>query len=449
MNNQGTQRGKAGPIFALLIVPILALVLLIGVEIAGILSMVRSFETRLDRVALIAGRHLPDASAAIATAQVEMVKLGENIGGRCNSITPSSGVIEGGIVLKIECMYVPRGIASLGIGGAEWRFQAKSEVVRAATDLMLLIDSSAYLGPRGGVRWGSEPSSTYFREMYGDTEEALLRTQQCNNPVIRGIKRFALAAYPKYINAHSGRIGIGFFPGNVRDLDGSTGGSPYLSVVKNLNHSAVTEANYAGVSGSDHECRQVSDFEFDHQELFSIPEYAMRDPSGIGTQIWGKVISDNNSHLTGNTWMSLMEGFRYGAGGSLTGDLFGSDRELNVVVLAGDVPRSGGERFPWIGGIGDQDRDEFLRVLSSGRNVNLLYLIYAPADIDTGLDGIHERAKMFATALHRVSEEGQREAEKGRFRSIVEVYRDENSLLTSGLDLVRRNAGRIVLRRLQ
>jgi len=446
MKALASQQGIIGPLFAFLAVPILSLALLVGVEIGGVLSTTRGLENGLDRIALLVGRHLPDVNAATAAANYEMVKLGGMSWSRCNSIVSSVREIDGGVVLKAECFYVPRIVAGLGFGNSGWRFTVRSNVVRAATDLMLLIDSSAYLGPEEGAVWGNEPSSTYFGEMYSDRTESQRRTQRCNNPVVRGIKRFALAAYPKFMNSSCSRIGVGFFPGNVLETVSYSGGSPYLSVVKSLNNAVITEGQYVGISGSDHECRRVAEFEFDHPELFSIPEYAMNDSSGIGTQIWGKAVSDNTGQLTGNTWRSLMEGFRYGISGAITGDVFGNDRELNIVVLAGDVPRNGGERFPWAGGISSEDRDELLKLVSGGRNVNVLYLIYAPVDINTGLTGIRERAKKFSEALNVLF---FRQPESGSLRSFVEVYRDEGSFLKDGLDLVRRNAGGVVLRRLQ
>jgi hypothetical protein len=211
----------------------------------------------------------------------------------------------------------------------------------------------------------------------------------------------------------------------------------------------VTETDYRGALGSDQECRQVSEFEFDNRELFSVPEYVLNDSSGIGTQIWGKAINDNETPLAANTWTSVMEGFRHGAGGGAVGDVFGNDRELNLVVLAGDVPRSGGERYPWLGGINDEDRDEILRVIGSGRNVNLVLLIYAPNDIDTGLHDTDERAAAFSRDHKAVAANDNSDSGIGKLNSFVQVYHDEDSFLSEGLDLVRGNSGRIVLRRLQ
>lgn len=449
MKSTVQQKGMAGPIFALMLVPILALTLLVGVEIAGVLSMIRSLETSLDRIGVLVGRHLPDLAAATGAVSHEMVKLRQSAGKRCYSINHSIEVIEGGMLINAECEYVPRLLGNLGMEGAHWRFRARSHVVRAASDLMLIIDSSAYLAPQDSRDWGAEPASTYFREKYGDGDEAGQRTRKCNNPVIRAIKRFALAVYPKFLNARGTRIGIAFIPGNARALIGNGGGSPYLTVLKSLDNPLISENSYSGISGSDHECRQVAEFEFDNPQLFALPEFAMADSSGIGIQIWGKAVCDNTSQLSGNTWNSLMEGFRYGAGGSAPTDIFGNDRDLNIVVLAGDVPRRGGERFPWAGGINSGERDEFLRVIASGRNINLVYLIYAPAGIDTGISSIDERAVSFARALKGINGEEYGDAVKGQFRSLVAVYRDERIFFSEGLDLVRRNAGRIVLRRLQ
>jgi hypothetical protein len=449
MKRVASQHGIIGPLFAILVVPILSLSLLIGVEIGGVMSMARALETRLDRIALLVGRHLPDSSAAAAAANYEMLQLGERTGRGCTSIVPSVGEIDGGIVLTAECLYVPAIAVSLGFGTTGWRFTIRSEVVRAATDLMLIIDSSAYLGPQAGAVWGNEPASTFFREMYSNDSEARIRTQRCNNPVVRGIKRFALAAYPKFMKAHGNRLGVGFFPGSVIELVSVGGGSPYLALAKQLDDQRVSEGHYAGVFGSDHECRQVAEFEFDHRELFGLPEFALNDSSGLGAQIWGKVLSDSKAELDGNTWKSLMEGFRYGASGSPTGDVFGADRELNIIVLAGDVPRNGGERFPWVGGINDEDRDEYLRFLGGGRNVNLLYLIYAPSDLETGLTSINERATKFSDALKGAMGSANGRLGWGSFKSFVGVYREESSFLKDGLDLVRRNAGSIALRSLQ
>ena len=449
MKHQLSQKGNVLLLFGILIVPILSLALLIGVEIGGILSTIRSIENNLDRIALMVGRHLPNINEASRVADREILSMISRFGLKCDSLVPLIKEFNGGLALQAECFYTPRIVSIVGVKGLQWRFKSNAEVLRAGTDLMLLVDMSAYQAPTVDSLRKSEPPSSYFREKYGDTDEAQLRTQRCNNPITRAIKRFALATYPKFINTSFHRIGVGFYPGSADSLINGNGNSPYLSLIKDLNQSTIFASNYNGMLGSDYECSQAAEYESENPHLYALPIPAMADSSGLGTQVWGKVVSDYNAAITENTWQSLMEGLRYSASGTTqSGDIFGNDRQIDVVYLAGDVPRNNGERYPWKGGISDEDTEEFIRITSSGRNVNLVYLIYAPSQVNSKLPNMAERASEFSKSLKGIEKLSSR-SKNGSFKSFVKVYTDEKLLLKEGLDLVRRNVGSIALRRLQ
>jgi hypothetical protein len=435
-------------LFSILVLPVLSLALLLGVELGGVLSSIRSLEAGLDRIALMVGHHLPDMVTAKQSAISEINGFVSRNRGSCRELKPTVSDVNGGIGLNVICRYVPRFASFIGFSDLGLDFRAYSEVTKSPTDTTILLDRSTYLAPERSSLWGDDPPSDYFAQKFANHGDAKYHSQLCNNFVLRNLKLFALALINKNqssADTNLSRYGIGVFPGDASSLILAGGQTPYLSILKNLNNPQANDNRYNGEVVSSYDCYQQMYFEVSRSDLYGLPVLAHNDPIGVSSLLWSLPAVHGSSRHYDDTWSSIMEGIRHSVGGTATSDFFGNDRQINLVVVAGDVPHLNGDPFPWpSGGWPEGDIEELRTIIAGGKRLELTYIIYAPARHGVDTAEIVNRSLEFERAMATLSK-----SIGGRFATLVKVYTDEQTLFGEGLSLVRRNAGRITLRRLQ
>jgi hypothetical protein len=441
------EKGSAMIFFAIVVVPLLGLLLHIGVEISSLMSSIREIEQACDRIALIAGAQLPDRMQASVIARNEIEKLRQKLQAVVEDFQGKLIQSEEGLLIGVDYRYRPlllKGVLSLQSALA---FSARSEVVRTPSDVFLLMDNNFYLAPPlNGTFWGNYPPSTYYSETLLDPTQQILKTQWCINPINRAIKRFSLVVHARLKNSFHDRIGFGFFPADPSLLARNNGS---LNVLKNIYDDVVVEPNYNGIGASDQECRKQAEFESAHSELYGYPA-AFTEASSleISKNIWGKAVQDYDKNLSENSWDSVVGALNELAGASTKDDIFGSQRILHLIVVAGDVPRRSGERFPWGQSFGKDYFHEIEPVLSGNNPVVFSYIVYQPKGFSTHIPDVGFRVSQFAAAFQTFRNSLTLE-QKSRFEANINFYDKEDDLYHEGLKTVRSGSGSLVLRRLQ
>ena len=334
-------------------------------------------QKQLDDAALFAHRYLPAAASSEAAA-LRFLALYSPYASEAVAHASSDSIT---LSLKTNfpvIMSKPMGLQiSLPL-------EVESRVKGTPFDVLLAVDTSAYLAPSvfSSRSWDSLGSATYFeslRRTYlvaGGREVEYERTvlsEQCFNEVFSALKRTTLGLYSYLASFRWNAVGLGFFPGGGI-VSGSYPGlsTPQFDLVRPILGSndkvqAAAEAfleEYQSSAVGNFDCAAAAELETGVGQY----QFPLLNPAGIsagpladmtsrrfnpdriatlsvGEAVWFRAVNPHQYAQVGGLLQALrtqLLGAPLIAG---RGNL--AARPLKrAIILAGDLPRESGRRFP-------------------------------------------------------------------------------------------------------
>lgn len=366
-----SQKGSVSVLFVVFVVPAIMLTSFIAVDISRYLNLVERGQKVADDAVMAGVRFLPDKTRAR--------EVTENYVRR--------GMPEGTAVVEVEddaialTLNVPMTFVLSKYftnDGALFTTPLYARSREAPVDTLIALDVSNYLAPPGDTAWGQEmewPASTLASEIRQLSSVSLSDrriTQQCFNPFISPLKRAAIGLYSYLSSFPSHAVGVAFFPGNLRSAQDSPG-HPALDVTRPVETQAQRIARglqsesafplYRGDNfAADERCAAFSEYDT-YRDTYTSPvlnggrtvpivrrPYWSFDPDAERTisaadAIWNHAVVEDRQGDLPQVLAVVMDAFLRSTPHEKRGSL--RDRSVrHAIILAGDMPYSGGARFP-------------------------------------------------------------------------------------------------------
>ncbi|RMD87936.1 MAG: hypothetical protein D6808_00585 [Candidatus Dadabacteria bacterium] len=210
------ERGSMLLFVAAVLIPALLFAFIFSLDISKFFNYRERVQEIADNAVMAAAQALPYQSEAVSiVTNLISSKLGS--GAQLAPPVVTSDTIQITLTVSTTLPFVSYFDPNL----ANISYQVRAEARITPVDAFMVIDSSSYMAPPPGVRWGSQwlwPSYDAFSNLigipqfYAGSPTAEVMTQRCYNPVISPIKKAAVTLFDYLSSQRSNAVGIGFYP---------------------------------------------------------------------------------------------------------------------------------------------------------------------------------------------------------------------------------------------
>ncbi len=354
-------RGAMTLFLAWCIAPVLFLLGTLALDLRAYTLESGAQQRILDDAVLEGARALPDSNGAVQVVEQYLSRFG--LGGAVEvRATPRSIAVfrEGIIQLSFAGIF---GIDA----GVPYSLYARAR--SRPVDAVIAVDLSRGLAPEAGTQWGAEGewgAAQYFIEMaarYRDSRDARALTARCFNPILSALKLSAIRAF-EYLDAFGdSRIGVGLYPGAgynfqfIRPF--GERGSAGVEFPRYEGRELRTE-DCAGAAIEEHWFGRYR-FPINRYDPLPTPTEPFLSPGGefnqayapyltVAEAVWSSPVREESPNDLG---LGDLSAVLDGVLGALLGapllthrGALGEKPHRLGLILTGDIPRVGAERFP-------------------------------------------------------------------------------------------------------
>jgi len=430
------ERGSVMIFVAGFVLPLFWVIYTLTLDLGGYFTEAQRVQKSLDDAAMHGARFLPFPEVARGAAERALAR-----GGLTAHTTISASADELSLLYTTSHPFAFP--ALLGLNAAlPLRLTARTR--GTPYDVFIALDLSSYLAPaivNGiGAPWGNSgswPPAQFFATSFslpwqGHPIDPRLLTQQCFNPAISSLKRAALETFEHLGAFRMNTVGVALYPGTGSEV---TILHPVTPAAGPGGVSFLTNAMlYPGLRNE--HCAAAAEQEVWHEayrfpeanrrlppeERSGTPEAMILPPSWDFNPAWASQLL-----LREVIWSSGVRGERGDLGDLLTtmrAELLGAPARpergglvnevlKSGIVLAGDVPWVGDERFPAPGVLAALEaRLGALRedIAATGARLKLYYVVFAHEG-NTGVAGLVPALRDFFAGQELASPEGSLEIE--------------------------------------
>lgn len=222
------QSGSAMFFVAAFVLPLLAFLISLALDITVYFADQRKTQIVLDEAALYSYHFLPYPAEARSAAENYLKRFG----GIAEGLVIDVGRDAIALTVRRNNSFTFAQLFSALLGHdikLNLPLAVQSIVRGRPVDAFIAVDTSRYLSPdvHFGTAWGeigTWPAATFFEKFHpisfdGELLQPRLLTQQCFNPAISAVKRAAIYAYDYLTSFGLNGVGLGFYPGSGVVID--------------------------------------------------------------------------------------------------------------------------------------------------------------------------------------------------------------------------------------